>query len=485
MFGRIQGFLRDGGFLYLLFCLLLLMKGNEIVAAMLVSWSSVQLNSLANRAMISLDLATVESRLELAADIAPHNPVVHRALGRLHLLQGNWSAAAQELEKVLAYTPSDELARFNLANAYDQMGAHQKAIEQYEILGRVGRLGSVGRERLISNYVELLYQNWREDDCSSETLSWLLRIFTVDPSNFFASAMWFISCARSERIEVSASLDALRFYQINPRNPWQMRAVSSLIPDLVEAGLWSLEDAETFLELLNWYGFTEEVKYVCMSLLEKYPEKALLYHHLALAYAREGMLSAALSNAEEAVRRSGPGSPEHRLLCRLHLQGNERAAIKCLRDYRQANPEDQWGVISLAALGEEPDTSLALQEKVARLLGLGSTDVRIGPNLVKDPGFEEDSSFWDWFAHTGLRGNVLYQQSLTLQDIDDSDAFNGKWSGRIKVIWVDQRRGNPLVVGLNSAPGNTVELETGACYVFSFFYESDTGIALIRNGCQS
>jgi uncharacterized protein HemY len=130
MFGRIQSFLRDGGFLYLLFCLLLLMKGNEIVAAMFVSWGSVRLNSLATRSTISLDLATVESRLELAADIAPHNPAVHRALGRLHLLQGNWGAAAQELEKVLTYAPGDELARFHLADAYDQMGAHQKAIEQ-------------------------------------------------------------------------------------------------------------------------------------------------------------------------------------------------------------------------------------------------------------------------------------------------------------------------------------------------------------------
>ena len=462
--------------------LVLLVKGNEVVAMGLVSWSSVELGSSATVVTPSSDMAKIESRLRLAAGIAPHNPVVHRALARFHSLQGDWRVAAQELEKALEYAPGNELARFNLANAYDRMGERHKATEQYEILQRAGRLGPVGREWLVTNYVELVQQSWREDGCSSETRSWLARIFAADPSNFFASAVWFLSCANSESAEFGASPDALRFYEINPGNAREVRVVCSLILDLVESELWTLEDVETFLELLNWYGFTGEVESICTALLGKYPERAFLRYHLALAYAREGKLSAALSNAEEAVRRSKPGGPEHRLLCRLRLRTDEGAVIGCLREYRRSNPDDQWGLFSLTALGEGLDTSLALQEKVASLLGLRPDDVRIGPNLVRDPGFEEKGSFWSWFAHTGLIGTTQYYPSLTLKALDDTDAFDGKWSSRGKVVWVDRRKGEGFTVGLNSMPDNAVELEPGAWYVFSFFYRSDIAITLVRSG---
>ena len=462
--------------------LLLLAKGNEIVAMGLVSWSSVGLGSSATAVTSSFDTAKLESRLRLAADIAPHNPVVHRALASFHSVEGNWRLAAQEFEKALEYAPGDVLARFNLANTYDQIGERHKAIEQYEILRMAGRLSSMGWERLVTNYMELLQQSWREGSCSSETRSLLTRIFAVDPSNFFASALWFLSCAETGGSEIGASPDALTFYQIKPDNPREVQVVSSVVPDLVESGFWSLEDVETFLELLNWYGQTEEVESICRALLEEYPERAFLYYHLALAYAEEGKLSPALSNAEEAVRLSRPGGPEHRLLCRLRLRTDEEAAARCLREYRRANPDDQWGLFSLSALGEGLDTSLALQEEVASLLNLRPSDVRIGPNLVKDPGFEENSSFWSWFAHTGLIGATQYYPSLTLKALDDTDAFDGKWSSRGKVVWMDARKGEGFAVGLNSMPDNAVELEPDACYVFSFFYRSDIAITLVRSG---
>ena len=78
------------------------------------------------------DYKTAEAQFGKVVQLAPQIPEGHRALGAVLLRLGKFPQAIQELEQTLTLKPGDVSAQSDLAWAYQQIGAHQKALALFE-----------------------------------------------------------------------------------------------------------------------------------------------------------------------------------------------------------------------------------------------------------------------------------------------------------------------------------------------------------------
>lgn len=78
------------------------------------------------------DYKTAEAQFEKVVQLAPQIPEGHLALGAVLIRLGKFPQAIQELERALALRPGDASAQSDLAWAYQQTGAHQKALALFE-----------------------------------------------------------------------------------------------------------------------------------------------------------------------------------------------------------------------------------------------------------------------------------------------------------------------------------------------------------------
>src|SRR5580698_7875350 len=79
-------------------------------------------------AVASNDFKTAEVQFETVVRLMPQVEEGHSALGAVLISLGRLPAAIQELEKAVALKPSDYSAKANLALAYQETGADQKAL---------------------------------------------------------------------------------------------------------------------------------------------------------------------------------------------------------------------------------------------------------------------------------------------------------------------------------------------------------------------
>ena len=83
-------------------------------------------------AVANNDYKTAEAQFEKVVQLAPQMPEGHGALGFVLIRLGKFHEAIQELERALTLRPGDVPVQSNLAWAYQQTGAHQKAIALFE-----------------------------------------------------------------------------------------------------------------------------------------------------------------------------------------------------------------------------------------------------------------------------------------------------------------------------------------------------------------
>jgi protein O-GlcNAc transferase len=78
------------------------------------------------------DYRTAETQFEKVVQLAPQIPEGHLALGAVLIRLAKFPQAIQELERALTLKPGDVSAQSDLAWAYQQTGAHQKALALFE-----------------------------------------------------------------------------------------------------------------------------------------------------------------------------------------------------------------------------------------------------------------------------------------------------------------------------------------------------------------
>jgi tetratricopeptide (TPR) repeat protein len=80
---------------------------------------------------IPQDLDSATHRFEQALYWDSRNGQAYKGLGRVFLMQHNYSKAVEALSKAVEICPQDVLAHFYLGNAYGQLGEENKAIEEW------------------------------------------------------------------------------------------------------------------------------------------------------------------------------------------------------------------------------------------------------------------------------------------------------------------------------------------------------------------
>ena len=87
-------------------------------------------------AVANNDFKAAEVQFETVVRLMPQIEEGHSALGAVLISLGKLPAAIQELEKAVALKPGDYSTKANLALAYQETGADQKAIGLFKEIGR-------------------------------------------------------------------------------------------------------------------------------------------------------------------------------------------------------------------------------------------------------------------------------------------------------------------------------------------------------------
>jgi len=93
----------------------------------------------AERALQAKDLDAARAAAEQAGSMQPHDPTIHLLLGRIHLAQGNASAAAEELRRALRLDPNLAAAHRQLGFALVAMGRFAEAVASWDDWERLAR----------------------------------------------------------------------------------------------------------------------------------------------------------------------------------------------------------------------------------------------------------------------------------------------------------------------------------------------------------
>jgi len=91
-----------------------------------------ELVAKAERAMEAKDLDAARAAAEQAGSMQPHDATIHLLLGRIHLAQGNGSAAAEELRRALRLDPLLAAAHRHLGFALVSMGRFGEAVASWD-----------------------------------------------------------------------------------------------------------------------------------------------------------------------------------------------------------------------------------------------------------------------------------------------------------------------------------------------------------------
>jgi tetratricopeptide (TPR) repeat protein len=116
---------------------------------------------------------------------------------------------------------------------------------------------------------------------------------------------------------------------------------------------------------------------------------------------------------------------------------------------------------------------------VADLLGVPVEDVLLGPNLMKNEGFEEwlnrRPRWWGWVSWFS-RGSL--NAAAFAGGADDLNSFDGRWSARVDGLWVQRQEDKrPARAGFwqwdeTARAPRPITLTVGIPYVLSFHYRT-------------
>ena len=96
-----------------------------------------ELVATAERALESKDLDAARAAAEQAANMHPHDPIIHLLLGRIHLAQGLASSAVDALRRALRLDPLLAAAHRQLGFALVAMGRFAEAVASWDQWDRV------------------------------------------------------------------------------------------------------------------------------------------------------------------------------------------------------------------------------------------------------------------------------------------------------------------------------------------------------------
>jgi len=463
-------------------------------------------------------LAAGMAHLEEAVRWDPRDVQALRLLARGYVSLGEREAALETLQRALAVRPENPMLHLELGDVYDSIGDAEAAVREYEA-------GGIGSRVLpaAANYLKLA-DGQALFGSGELAISFWRKALALDPGNLYA----LYQLARIHRdlgdVERAAGYEErLRYFELESiAVPLDFRLAEyqgRAMVGLVEEGIWR---RETLLSVISYqvWQFAEDVnglmtEHVLEVLLGQWPEDPDILFYLAELHQRRGDLE----QARDGYLRVLEVDPEYgraylrlgmvaEAECESRTTGCEEAAEWYARYYEVA-PDDLLGLKRLAEIctaleeagieeegcrkaaerisssnlpsGITPAAILreALEARtddrriVAELLGVPVEDVELGPNLVKNGGFEE------W---VGGRPEQWGISNMATGDPWNRGAFRGGQDGlivcegessvRINGLWLERRYDRePGRYGF--ALETPVVLFPGHWYVLSLDYKTE------------
>ena len=405
--------------------------------------------------------------LESAVGVDPGNVQTYRWLAKAYLQTGDLDKALAAADSALSLAPDNPLAELELGDVYDQRGEAEKAIARYEPWGGEGR-----EERLVVNYLMLADDLWSAGDREAAASIWEDKVVGRGFGDLYAS--WRLhqyysdDQGRREYYRQRATYFPLESIlpAVDPRlAPYRVQAMAGLVED----GVWERHTLLNAISYLVWQRHEGEaglvVERMLLKLLEQWPRSADLHFYLAELYHRRGQLDRAEGLYHEVLALDARYAQS---FLRLGMVTEARAGVlaadgpgalqesfEWYQRYNDLVPDDLLGLKRLVETAEAlgyPQAEALRQELeaqtddrlvVANLLEVAPESVELGPNLVRNGGFEA----WNrggpegWFWSNMATGDP-WNEGLFAGGKDELMGYAGS-SARVDGLWLQQEKKEP------------------------------------------
>jgi tetratricopeptide (TPR) repeat protein len=356
--------------------------------------------------------------------ILPGSAVGRWLSGHVSIAQGRYQDAVQALSSLEPYAAQYPLLLQDLLIAYSHTGRDRQSVALYERDAAQIRPFPVVTEAVALSYLA-------QQPVATISADVLRRVLRLRPGDLYANYhLRRMALAAGDPASAGAYEQALTHFSLDAVDPADERLLdfaTSVIPGLLDEGLWDQTVAVNVAALLAWRHSTSgAVEDLMKALSEGHPANADWPFYLAEIYHRRGDLARAAETYREVLRRDPAYLPA---LLRLGMvaeaQGAREQALGWYQQYHHAAPEDPVGLEKLTTLSEQMGQADAAELRsklsemlddrkwVATQLGVAPDDVILGPNLVQNGDF----SAWqgnrpvDWEIETYLgkdRNSGLY-----------------------------------------------------------------------------
>jgi tetratricopeptide (TPR) repeat protein len=355
----------------------------------------LHLNILASQA--GLQPANAILTVEPAGDL-PGSAAGRWLSGHADMARGRYQDAVQALSPLEPYAARYPLLLQDLLIAYSHTGLERQSVALYERDSPQIRPFPV-----VTEAVALSYLAQQPVGTTSADVLW--RVLRLRPGDLYVNYhLRRMALAVGDQASAGTYERALTHFSLDAVDPvderW-MDYATSVIPDLLDEGLWDQTVAVNVAALLAWkHPTSRAVEDLMKALSEGHPANADWPFYLAEIYHRRGDLARASETYQEVLKRDPAYLPA---LLRLGMvaeaQGAREQALGWYQQYHHAAPEDPVGLEKLTTLSEQMGQADAAELRsklsemlddrkwVATQLGVAPDDVILGPNLVQNSDF--------------------------------------------------------------------------------------------------
>jgi tetratricopeptide (TPR) repeat protein len=418
-------------------------------------------------------------------------------LGRIQLMLGNASAAAEALEPIEKKGYRNPLLYLDLLTAYSQAQQHKQAIDFYEE-------GScpIVKTRYLSNTLAVSYLGQAQVDFlegqKQAAQRRLENAYSLHPGDLYAAYhLWQELSPRNIEARAAYS-NTLLYFPLRAVHPADERLLDyalEVTPDLLIDGIWERDKASRVVEFWIWrYSENGRVEKLLKELIRLYPTEPRWYFYLAELYHRRGDLDRALSTYKQVLKLD-PLYEQSYLRIALISEITRQDASSTLwwyERYYELAQDDLFGLRKLEGMYDAKDhqeaanlrqeLSAAANDKwiVADRLGVPEEVIELGPNLLPNGELKwgEGRLPENWQISDMARGDAR-NSGLFLVGKDGLTNFENEENAvRIQGFWLQRAPKAPGRFGLRAwneeqEMPRSVKLSPHSLYLIAVTYKTE------------
>lgn len=263
------------------------------------------------------------SYFDLATKIDNKNGNAFWALGRIALLTGNYSQAANALKRSESVALNQPLLYQDLFIALSQAGMDK------DVIALFGEFPSLVKSSITKDYLVLAHLNLSKHQ--NERTEHLKQVIKIHPTDLYANYfLWRQALESGDTSNEKFYSQKLTDFSARSLIPVDLRLLNytcDVIPYLHHASLWDKEKTLDVISFLVWkYYGDENVLQLIENMVNQYPSQAEWRFYLAEYYHREGNLEQAKTIYQQVVELD-PEYPQAQLRLSVITKKNQREIL--------------------------------------------------------------------------------------------------------------------------------------------------------------